>query len=169
MNIRRATTADAEGVAKVQVDSWHSTYQNIVPVEYLNNMTYESREQKWKAIIKNQFVCLAENVEGRVIGFANGGPARTTDYPEFTGELYAIYILNEFQGQGIGKHLFEAVIDHLKKQNMNSVLVFVLEDNRNKGFYEKLGSRKLDTLEIEIAGRLLKESVYGWENISSTL
>jgi len=35
MNIRKANSNDALGVAKVQVDSWKTTYKNIVPNEYL--------------------------------------------------------------------------------------------------------------------------------------
>jgi len=46
MQIRKANLTDAKGVAKVQVDSWKTTYKNIVPDEYLNKMTYESRELK---------------------------------------------------------------------------------------------------------------------------
>lgn len=36
MEIRKANLNDALGVAKVQVDSWKTTYKNIVPDEYLD-------------------------------------------------------------------------------------------------------------------------------------
>lgn len=37
MKIRKAYLNDALGVAKVQVDSWKTTYKNIVPEAYLDH------------------------------------------------------------------------------------------------------------------------------------
>ncbi|MBK5442208.1 hypothetical protein JFU13_03915 [Peribacillus sp. TH24] len=65
MIIREATLADAEGIAKVHVDSWKTTYANIIPDEYLNNLIYEGREQLWKENITNSDVFVAENEEGK--------------------------------------------------------------------------------------------------------
>ena len=31
MNIRKAVLDDSKGIAKVHVDSWRSTYRNIIP------------------------------------------------------------------------------------------------------------------------------------------
>ena len=47
MIIREANLDDAKGIAKVHVDSWRTTYKNIIPDEYLNNLSYEKREQLW--------------------------------------------------------------------------------------------------------------------------
>jgi len=72
MRIRKANSNDAFGVTKVQVISWKATYKNIVPDEYLEQMTYENRERKRKDIISNQAVFVAENSSGEIIGFSNG-------------------------------------------------------------------------------------------------
>nr|CDQ32556.1 hypothetical protein BN993_01973 [Virgibacillus halodenitrificans] len=37
MEIRKANLIDALGVAKVQVDSWKTTYKNIIPEAYLDH------------------------------------------------------------------------------------------------------------------------------------
>jgi hypothetical protein len=34
MKIRKAVLTDAKGIAKVHVDSWKTTYDNIVPDQY---------------------------------------------------------------------------------------------------------------------------------------
>jgi hypothetical protein len=47
------------------------------------------------------------------------------------------------------------------------MLVLVLEDNTSRLFYEALGARKIDSIEIEIAGIRLSELVYGWEDIDA--
>ena len=52
----------------------------------------------------NHFIYVAENEAGQIVGFADGGPERARDMT-FKGELYAIYILNDYQRQGVGRHL----------------------------------------------------------------
>jgi L-amino acid N-acyltransferase YncA len=165
MKVRKAVLRDAKGVSKVQVDCWKTTYKDIVPDAYLNQMTYESREQKWKEIILNSNVFVAENDEGKIIGFSNGGIERTGNYQTYMGELYAIYILKEYQRNGIGRLLLQPIIDELTKQDIFSMIVLVLEANNSRMFYETLGAKKIDTVKIEILGQQLNEFVYGWDDI----
>jgi len=56
-NIRQADIADAKAIAKVHVDSWRTTYANIVPDDYLTNLSYESREHNWQKTIPNGGGC----------------------------------------------------------------------------------------------------------------
>ncbi|WP_423798094.1 N-acetyltransferase family protein [Neobacillus sp. SAB-20_R2A] len=165
IKIRKADLTDTKGIAKVHVDSWKTTYANIVPDEYLNNLTYESREQIWINNIPNGGVYVAENNEGKIVGFSSGGKERSGKYNGFDGELYAIYILKVYQGQGIGKALVKPIIDEIKGMGLNSMLVLVLKDNISRLFYEALGGKKIDAVEVLIAGKKLSELVYGWENI----
>ncbi|MGY0691880.1 N-acetyltransferase family protein [Virgibacillus sp. FSP13] len=166
MHIRKAISNDAKSVAKVQVDSWKTTYTKIIPDEYLNQMTYESREQNWKDIISKQSVFVVETNEGEIVGFSNGGKERTGKYPTYKGELYAIYILEEYQRIGLGKLLLEPIIEDLKQHGVFSMTVSVLAENSSRLFYESLGAKRIDTIEVEVLGKKLKEIVYGWDNIS---
>ncbi|MHC0551926.1 hypothetical protein [Salinicoccus sp. CNSTN-B1] len=65
MNIRKAHLKDAEGVARVHVDSWRTTYGGIIPDDYLNGLSYEQRTELWKNNIgkKGNYVLVAENTE----------------------------------------------------------------------------------------------------------
>lgn len=165
IKIRKATISDTKGIARVHVDSWKTTYANIVPDEYLNKLTYESREQIWINSIPNGGVYVAENNEGEIVGFSSGGKERSGDYDGFDGELYAIYILKEYQGQGIGRALIQPIMDELIGMGSNTMLVLVLKDNASCLFYEALGGKKIDEIEVQIAGKKLTEVVYGWENV----
>jgi len=164
-NIRKADVTDAKAIAKVHVDSWRTTYANIVPDDYLTNLSYESREQNWQKTIPNGGVFVAENNAGDIVGFASGGKERSGKYIGFEGELYAIYILQEYQGSGIGRALVTAIVEEIKRMGWNSMLILVLKDNHACQFYETLGAKKLDTVDIHIAGRKLAEIVYGLEDI----
>lgn len=167
MNIRKATIKDAYGVAKVHVDAWKTTYKHIVPESYLQQMTYKRLEQNWRDLIPQQHVYVAETHDGDIVGFSCGGRERTGNYPEYEGELYAIYILEAYQRKGVGRLLVKPVIKDLMSNRIYSMVVLVLEENSSRLFYESLGAKKIDTVEIEIAGKKLKERVYGWEDITS--
>lgn len=54
MNIRKAVLSDAKGIAKVHVDSWRTTYANIMTEAYLNQLSYEKREEMWNSNISNR-------------------------------------------------------------------------------------------------------------------
>ncbi len=110
---------------------------------------------------------MAENDEGQIVGFSSGGKERSGEYKEFQGELTSIYILKEFQGQGIGKALVQSVTKELGKSGMNTMLVFVLADNNSTLFYEAMGGKVIDKIEVEIAGKKLNELVYGWDTIDT--
>lgn len=165
MKIRKAVFADIKGIAKVHVDSWRTTYKNIISDEFLNNLSYVNREKLWTSNMSNMNVYVAESPEGEIVGFSTGGKERSGNYTGIDGELYAIYILKEFQGQGVGKLLVKPVIDELLSTNINSMLVLVLEKNNSCQFYEALGGKRLDCLEVVIAGDKQNEIVYGWNDI----
>jgi len=169
LQIRKANLTDVKGIAKVHVDSWRTTYANILPDEYLNNLSYESREQIWMNNIPNGGVYVAENKEGEIVGFSSGGKERSGKYRGFEGEIYAIYILKEYQGQGIGKALVMPILDEIIGMGLKSMLVLVLKDNSARHFYEALHGEEIDAIEVQIAGTKVSELVYGWKDIRQIL
>ncbi len=173
MIIREACIDDAVGIAKVHVDSWRTTYAGIVPDEFLANMSYDRREEQWFNELNNpttnrMFTYVAENDLQQVIGFVNGGPERNSD-PIYKGELYAIYILKHYQGQGIGYRLTKTLMERLLQAGMNSMLLWVLADNPARHFYEALGGQQVKKNQIEIGEVKLDEVAYGWLDISIIL
>lgn len=166
MKIRQATPADARGIAKVHVDSWRTTYKDMFPAEYLQSLSYESREELWNQVIPNGYVFVVENDQGDIVGFSSGGKERTGNYPGYEGELYAIYILQEYQGNGIGRKLVMPLIEVFKKEGIHSMIVLVLDENPSKYFYQSLGAIEIDQLSDTIAEKEVIEIVYGWKNLS---
>ncbi len=63
MIIRKAELKDISGIAKVHVDSWRTTYKGIVPDSFLDNLSYENREQIWKRGIEENHIYIAEDDE----------------------------------------------------------------------------------------------------------
>ena len=44
VTVREAVPADARAIARVHVDSWRTTYRDIVPDSVLSQLSYEERE-----------------------------------------------------------------------------------------------------------------------------
>ncbi|QDP99470.1 GNAT family N-acetyltransferase [Lysinibacillus fusiformis] len=165
MKIRAANLEDVGKIARVHVDSWKSTYANIIPQSYLENLSYEKRENLWQQNVLNEHVFVAENDNGEIIGFCCGGKNRSDSYSDFEGELSAIYLIENYQGKGIGQQLVKTIIQCITNSGMNSMLVFVLADNPSKYFYEKLGASFINSIEIKIANKKLIAHVYGWKDL----
>ncbi|MFC5602287.1 GNAT family N-acetyltransferase [Sporosarcina koreensis] len=166
MRFREAVLGDEEGIARVHVDSWRTTYKGIVSDSVLQNLSYEQRAENWRRGIGSNALYVAEDESGSIVGFATGGKERSSNY-EADGELYAIYLLQEVQGQGIGKKLTQLIAQNLKKQGFTSMLVWVLEQNPSKKFYESLGGLPIDETMIDIGGEDFKEIAYYWDNIEA--
>ncbi|MGQ0517539.1 GNAT family N-acetyltransferase, partial [Bacillus sp. D-CC] len=69
----------------------------------------------------HQFRFVAETLDGTIIGFIDGGVERTGTY-NCDGELYAIYLLQEYQGMKIGQKLFQALLSECINNEMQSLL-----------------------------------------------
>ncbi|MGE7760291.1 N-acetyltransferase family protein [Peribacillus sp. NPDC097895] len=102
MYIRKATLGDAKDIAKVHVDSWKSTYKNIIPDEFLKKLSYDQRTDAWNSNISKEgnYVFVAENNEGEIVGFADCGK-RENNNVNNSGDLTSIYLLKEYQGIGV--------------------------------------------------------------------
>jgi GNAT superfamily N-acetyltransferase len=165
--IRPAKVTDAGGMAFVHVRSWQETYRGLIPDEFLDNLPVERRAQKWMTTLANPdetyHLTFVAETKGKVMGFANYGRERGGD-SEYQGELYAIYLLEEHQGRGIGRSLMQNVGDGLLAMGIESMLVWVLADNPTRTFYERMGAFHMREKQIEIAGVSLKEVAYGWKD-----
>lgn len=166
MLIREASSSDAAGIARVHVDSWRTTYPGLVPEDVLANLSYERGEAEWRQVFNSpdRVVFVAEGQAGEIIGFARGGPERTGN-KGYDGELYAIYLLQAYQKQGIGSRLTLAVASRLASMGMKSLFVWVLSDNPARYFYEKIGGIRVTEQAIEIGAARLMETGYGWGDI----
>lgn len=168
MLVRDAQANDAASIARVQVDSWRTTYAGILPECHLAGLSYERAEQVWRGGLTNpnwqSFIAVAEAPAAGIIGFACGGPERA-GRPDYQGELYAIYLLQAYQLQGIGRALVSATAQRLLQRQLTTMLVWVLAANPARRFYEALGGVLVDERTIEIGGASLVEVAYGWKDM----
>jgi GNAT superfamily N-acetyltransferase len=167
MLIRKAQGQDALVIAKVHVDSWRTTYEGIVSREYLASLSYEQRKKTWSTVLSSStgqsLIYVAETPDGEVVGFACAGPEREGD-DTYKGEIYALYLLQSYQRQGIGSRLFRASVKELHQRGITSLLIWVLAANPSRKFYEALDGKYLREKEIEIGDQRLVEVAFGWKD-----
>ncbi|HEX6817938.1 MAG TPA: GNAT family N-acetyltransferase [Ktedonobacterales bacterium] len=175
MRIREATAEDARGIAEVQVASWQTTYRGLMPESYIASLSIDGRERSLARQLGEPeiatFGYVAEDdsrgTPALIVGFALGGPRREGS-ADYDGELYAIYLLADTQGHGLGRQLVRAVTQHLAREGITSMLVWVLEANPSRHFYEALGGVLLpERLSFVAAGTPLVEVSYGWRDLAS--
>jgi len=163
---RKANVEDALAVAKVHVESWHKSFAEIVPQAFLDNLTVEKREIAFRQRFgeTNYKMFVAETAKDGIVGFADFGAARESDFA-FETELYAIYLLREFQGKGIGENLFRLCQKEMSADGFDSMYLIALEVSPYKSFYEKMGGQIVGEGNHFLSLIEFKTVIYGWKNL----
>ena len=158
---------DADAIERVRTDTWRDTYRGLLPDSLLDGLGYDATRRRAlvAALPPHQFALVAED-DGTVVGFCIGGRSRSPD-DRFAGEVYAIYVLPERHGRGIGRALLEAAAKELADRGFGSMIIWVLRENApSRRFYERMGGRHVRDEDRELDGVRITESGYGWEDIS---
>ncbi len=167
-SVRAAVVSDAYSIALIHVDSWKTTYAGLLPDAYLSSLNVESRERFWTEALTTPTVrsltFLVCDSKQNVLGFVSGGEERTRELG-YDGELYAIYLPLEQQRQGLGTRLVRRLVTELIALGFRSMLVWVLDENPSRKFYEVLGGKRIKEQTIERGGEAFVETAYGWDDL----
>lgn len=169
IRLRQAQQADARGIAQVHIASWLSTYRGILADALLDGLSLDERTENWSHWLDSanpshppNWVWVAETPGGQIVGFVCGGPERT-GFPDFNGEIYALYLLDAWQGQGWGKRLLHKGFELLRTQGLATILIWVASRNQKAAdFYAAQGGQVCLQRSLEMAGEDVEETGYGW-------
>ena len=119
--------ADAPAIGEVHVRSWQAAYEGLIPADFLARLSAETRAAAWARRIGDGGRVLVVEDDGVVAGFAAFGPE----------QLYALYLLPEFWGRGLGRLLHDRAVEEMSG---DSAVLWVLSTNeRAKAFYGRQG------------------------------
>ena len=107
---------------------------------------------------------------GQFVGYALGRPG-PCEIPPYDSELVALHVRRSYQGQGIGGQLVAAAAEGLQQRGSQSLLLWVLENNPARSWYERLGGKLIGEKDWggnEAFGTRVKEVAYGWVKIEET-
>lgn len=150
--IRRGTADDAAGIARVHTLGWRQGYAGLLPADWLAARVVAP--EVWTNRITHPLprsALFVAEMGDELVGYALVGPAGREAVTEDTdvAQLYAIYVLAEHWGAGVGYALHTAALRAARDLGCRRARLWVLPGNtRTIAFYERQGWRN-DRHEIE--------------------
>jgi ribosomal protein S18 acetylase RimI-like enzyme len=160
--IRHAGPGDAEAITHVHDASWRDAYRGVIPGCELERMIARRGPQWWaRAIVRGSGILVLEF--GReVVGYVTYGRNRVPSMP-YSGEIFEIYLLPEYQGLGFGRRLFNAARQELAEHGYLSTVVWALADNdKALAFYRRLGGLTIRRAEERFGDDMLTRVAFGF-------
>ncbi len=168
IRLRPAAAADARAIARIHVETWQTTYPGLLPDRTLIDMTVDRKARSWRAALDRPHakgsVLVAELAGEGAIGFASAGHNRHPNLP-YAGEVETLYVLPDWQNQGIGRQLLAGCFEALRGHGFASAVVWVLAENPARFFYERMGGKRAGERDENLWGATLHEIAYGWSAI----
>ena len=167
--VRAAGRGDATAIARVQHDSWRTTYAGILPLDVINSVTRHRDGAQWqRRLARDSGDCATWVAEcsGKIVGFASCGPARA-ELERLDGEIYALYVLQKHQRRGVGRELVRECARHFVRRGMFGFFLWVLRANRARMFYEALGGEELAEKVERLGKHDFAEIAYGWKDVTA--
>lgn len=165
--IRNVRKEDLPSVVDIKIKGWQVAYKGIVDDTYLTNLSNE-RETRIAKMEKNYMTngFIVAELDNEVVGFCRYifDNSFSPEIDDVDCELCAIYVKPDLKRQGIGKELFNYVIQEQKKNNNKNMILWCLKENSNsRKFYEKMGGNLYGENEIEMGGKKYKKVGYRYD------
>lgn len=143
---RKAEFEDCYEIAVLKGIVWNTTYKGIYTDESLANYDVSKNQKIFEQIVANPnieiYVATANN---QIVGFMTCGKPYKP-FEDFQQEIGLLYILKEYQRQGIGGQFFEIAREQAKANGYDKFLVSVNSRNQNAiDFYHAKGGQDICT------------------------
>ena len=158
--IRYNRLEDQSQMARIKIDGWQNTYDQIIASKYLKGMDYEEQTQRYYRSFDEYKKRVLVAIKGNeVLGYACFDPKEKAF--KYDSELESLYIKNSEHNKGIGTALFKEVSKELLANGRKNMIVWCLVDNTNAiNFYKNLGGIISETKMAQIGDEKYEE--YGF-------
>jgi GNAT superfamily N-acetyltransferase len=134
MNVRHATVADAEAMARVHTESSETAYAHVAPPV---PGAYERRLAVWREVLAGDHSAyVAETDDRTTVGVLSVSEC----------ELHVIYVHPDWWGSGAGQLLIDQAHELLARTCDEAVLTVLAANPRARRFYERNGWRAGETV-----------------------
>lgn len=157
-------------MAAIEIETWRATYAGILADDTLIGLSLTRTTRDWANELRHgaNGAWVWQDSDLALLGFGHCGRQRLRAVP-FAGEITMLYVLPDAQGQGIGRALLRAMFGELKLQGIDQALVWVLEANPSRFFYERMGGRLALHRLIHFGGQPIAALGYGWSDLGAAL
>jgi GNAT superfamily N-acetyltransferase len=178
--IRQARIEDCPALGRIIVAATQDAFRGLVPDHCLKWLTPEESAANWAKNFQSDqqlgpgdFLFVAEIKPHGVIGLAflselsaNDDDPDLNGLKTFSHELLSLQVDPTWQRQGVGLRLVSRVADQVWHEGATHLLVRVLVENPNRGFYEHLGALRLGSRPYKWEGYETEEVFYGWDDMN---
>ena len=152
MMIREAQISDIPQLRTLGAITWQATYQDIFPPDLIENVLREWwSEANFQQAFASPDICnLLAETDGQIVGTLMGSLK-----PQADGELhlFRLYIHPDYQGQGIGRQLWQGYVAAFPPGVQRVDLEVEPQNTRAIQFYKRLAFE---------AGELITNEVFGY-------
>lgn len=146
IEIRKAKECDCKELAIIKKQVWTTTYLNIYPKEKINAYQIEKNENKFKQMIREKkqelYVVM---IDQKIIGYFSVGEI-LRPFQHYTHDIGLIYLLKEYQGNGIGTMIFTFCKEKLLEKGITEFIISCNKyNNPAQRFYKKMGGTMIHT------------------------
>ena len=130
--IRAATPEDLPAITALHLQSWRTTYDGLLPAEYLGAGAEAQLRSKWAALPDGTTLVAMQG--DRLAGFISvdtGNPAY----------LDALHVADFAQGSGLGLRLIGTAFAQIAQRGVTAAYLYIVDGNDGaRRFYERLGA-----------------------------
>lgn len=138
-----ACSDDASEIAVVHNQCVKADYSGHIPSKYIDISVSDRRVEAWRGwICRSQVSMVLARIDGEVVGFSTMQPNNDGLSGEDSVELIGVYVLQDYWGQGIGRALFQHLLDEARDSKFAEIVYWEIESNdTGREFYESLSFR----------------------------
>lgn len=158
--IRFNKIEDQAQMARIRIDGWRNTYEEIIAEKYLKGLDYkEQTERFWRSFEEYKDKVLVAVRDNEVLGYSCFESKERSF--KYDSELVSLYIKSSELHRGIGTSLFKETAKELYSRGCRNMIVWCLKGNDNAiKFYESLGGINSETKMAKIGDETYEE--YGF-------
>lgn len=164
--IEKASKEDASVLAELKINIWKEVYKNILPEQYLDNLSKEKKTQKYlKELEDDSFIniFLIKTNASSIIGTLR------IKYYYNSNKKYAsiedLYLIPSYHVKGYGGAALKFAVDEARSQHCNFLTAWIVENNKTaRKLATKYGSFETNSVRIHTdTGSKLIQYVFNLE------
>lgn len=138
ISLRKAVPNDAKKIGKLYFEYCNDMYNGFVDEDSFSELTEEQCIDRFKEIkCRDTIVGLFDD---EIVGFCSFGPCNDKEAFSNCGEVYQLYVKEDYRLKGDGRRLLHEALRILGREEYNFVVVKCLSNQDNViRFYENLG------------------------------
>jgi ribosomal protein S18 acetylase RimI-like enzyme len=141
MDIRHATTSDANAIAEVHVATWRDAYRGHMPDAILDALDVSQRADFWHRTLSAEHSVIVATQDSTITGFCSLIASRDEDaVPGSVAEIAALYVRSRHWRCGVARALCSHVFEAAASAGYSSITLWVIASNsRAIDFYTAVG------------------------------